>query len=240
MRSWCVVVCGLFLARLSYAQEPKLTAMPSNMSTVSNISSSANINELDRKLLETLKDVHNRGAELYNRGDHAMAFRMYQGGLIVAKAFFEYRPKLQAVVEEGLKQVDESQADAKLKAYRLHEVIDQVRSELKSELKAALSPPSTPLPAVSPMAAVSGQVTLHSKPGSKLSVQFVPAGTTQVAANTTVAEDGSYQIPTPLTLGKYHVVVNGQGVPEAFSKPQTTPLQIDLIKGVNTVPITVK
>src|SRR5262245_24177238 len=37
----------------------------------------------DKQASEALRDVHDRGAELYNAGDAAAGYRMYQGGLIV-------------------------------------------------------------------------------------------------------------------------------------------------------------
>ena len=37
--------------------------------------------QLDQAAADALKEVHNRGADLYNRGDPAAAYRMYEGAL---------------------------------------------------------------------------------------------------------------------------------------------------------------
>lgn len=183
----------------------------------------------DKAVLDTLKDVHNRGAELYNTGDHVSAFRLYQGGLIVAKPFLAHRPKQQAAIQEGLDQIDRSQAEAKLKAFRLHEVIDQIRSELKAELKQRTDRENPAEAAVSGLASVAG------RPAGNVAIAFVPARTTKPLATARSADDGRYQIATTLPIGAYFVTLTGPGVPEQFAKPETTPLKADLKAGVNTL-----
>jgi hypothetical protein len=86
----------------------------------------------DSRLLETLKHVHNCGASLYNAGAHAEAFRMYQGGLFVARGLLDHRPEVRRVIEDGLAEVAAVDATARLRAFRLHEVIEQVRADLKA------------------------------------------------------------------------------------------------------------
>lgn len=183
----------------------------------------------DKFVLDTLKDVHNRGAELYNVGDHASAFRLYQGGLIVAKPFLAHRPQQQDTIREGLEQIDRSQAEAKLKAFRLHEVIDQIRSELKAALKQR-SDRERPAEA-----AVSGIIAVMGQPTADVAVSFVPARTTKPLATARSEHDGRYQIATTLPIGAYFVTLVGPGVPEYYAKPDTTPLKADLKAGINTL-----
>src|SRR6476620_1299211 len=91
----------------------------------------------DRRTLETLKAVHNRGADLYNAGEHAAAFRLYQGALLVARGFLDHCPPVLKVIDDGLHEVEATEAGARLKAFRLHEVIEQVRADLKAVWRAA-------------------------------------------------------------------------------------------------------
>lgn len=83
-------------------------------------------------LAESLKSVHNHGAKLFNKGQHAEAFRLYQGALFVAMKLLGGDPSLARVIAEGLSEVESSPAGVQLKAYRLHEVIEQVRMATRS------------------------------------------------------------------------------------------------------------
>jgi hypothetical protein len=185
--------------------------------------------DLDRAVLDTLKEVHNRGAELYNAGEHAAAYRLYQGGLIVAKPFLAYRPKQQSAVQEGLDQIDQSQADPKLKAFRLHEVIDQIRAELKSERKGTFShlPPAE--------AAVSGVVNVGGTPMAGVAIAFIPAKTTKSLATVKSSNDGRFQLTTTMPIGAYLVTLVGKGIPEHYTQPDTTPIKADLKAGINSL-----
>ena len=52
------------------------------------------------KSADALRDVHDRGADLYNTGDMAGGYRMYQGGLIVARGMLGHRPDLQKTIAD--------------------------------------------------------------------------------------------------------------------------------------------
>ena len=90
--------------------------------------------DLDRLILDTLKDVHNKGADLYNTGDPPACYRMYQGALVAVRPFLGHHPAIQKAIDDGLADVAKSEG-VKIQAFRLHEVIEQVRSELKTEIK---------------------------------------------------------------------------------------------------------
>jgi hypothetical protein len=87
---------------------------------------------LDRRVLESLKELHNQGAALYNAGHHTEAFHVYQGGLVVARYFLDHHPAVCRLIDEGLQEVSSLQGNIKLRAFRLHEVIDQVRADMKA------------------------------------------------------------------------------------------------------------
>jgi hypothetical protein len=109
---------------------------------------------LDQIAVDTLKQVHNRGAELYNRGDHNGAYRMYEAALMTVKPFLAHRPKIQKTIETSIEETSKTEG-TKIQAYRLHEVIEEVRAELKAEIAKAnpgqaAGPPSELVPAVRP------------------------------------------------------------------------------------------
>ena len=221
MRSIFLLCTGVVLSMSAFAQPPKPTA-PSGTAMVT-----VRTTDLDRSVLDSLKEVHNKGAEFYNAGDHGGALRIYQGGLIVAKPFLAHRAKLQAEIQEGLDQIEKSNADAKLKAFRLHEVIEQVRGELKDELKK--------IGEKSAEAAASGTVTVHGKPAAGVAVAFIPIATTKALATAKTLDGGTFNIVTSLPVGRYLITLSGEGVPMTYAKAETTPLKEDLKPGVNSL-----
>lgn len=88
--------------------------------------------DLDRLAVEVLKDVHNRGADLYNAADAAGAYRLYEGALRGVGPFLKHRPKAARAIADGLAEVAKLPT-AKEQAFRLHEVIEQVRADLKAD-----------------------------------------------------------------------------------------------------------
>lgn len=93
----------------------------------------------DRLVIDTLRDVHNIGADLYNTSrDYDGAYRLYHGALLTIRPLLSHRPSVQQRIEAGLLEA-EREPTAAHKAFRLHVVIEDVRSELK---KTAASPPA--------------------------------------------------------------------------------------------------
>lgn len=90
--------------------------------------------QLLRRLYDSFKSVHNYGARLYNEGQHAQAVCLYQGALMVAMQALADRPELMYIIADGLTEVEQSSANLQVKAFRLHEVLDQVRALMKETL----------------------------------------------------------------------------------------------------------
>src|SRR5712691_3486957 len=86
--------------------------------------------ELDGQLVEMLRDVHNRGAELYNGGDVAGCYRMFQGALMAVRPALALHPELQKTIDAGLAGADRNPR-VDLRAFALHDLIEKVRAELK-------------------------------------------------------------------------------------------------------------
>ncbi len=84
---------------------------------------------VDRQLYESLKEIHNRGAELYNRGDMLGCQRLFEGSLEVARTALHYRHEEQKLIREGMAKAGkiESVGD---RAFALHDLIEEVRKRL--------------------------------------------------------------------------------------------------------------
>lgn len=171
----------------------------------------------DKRVLETLKAVHNRGAELYNAGDHAAALRLYQGALLVARAFLDHRPAVRQVIDDGLHEVEASESPVRLKAFRLHEVIEQTRADLKAVWQAAKA-------AAAGNGRLTGVVAAGGRPLPHVTVILAGPGG-QTVATTATAADGSFTLPAP--PGEYGVIVTGPGVPTDPSPPQPVEVRPD-------------
>jgi len=112
---------------------------------------SASGSSLELLAFDILKDVHNRGADLYNQGDYAGCYRMYEGCLRTIQPFLFQQPQLQKTIADGIVLIAK-QDGVKLQAFRLHELIEQVRAELKQILSTpkGTTAPKEPTPAKRP------------------------------------------------------------------------------------------
>jgi truncated hemoglobin YjbI len=95
----------------------------------------------DKLLADALKEMHNKAADVYNGGDPAGCYRMFQGGLYAARPLFASRPELQQLIDQGL-QAAERQTSTAGRARSLHETIEALRSRLKQT--ATAKPPEAP------------------------------------------------------------------------------------------------
>ncbi len=84
---------------------------------------------LDRTISDTLKDIHNRGVDLYNASDVAGAYRMFQGALLMARPLLAERPEAQKAIDSGLQKAEQNPRLDR-RAWALHETIEDVRARL--------------------------------------------------------------------------------------------------------------
>jgi truncated hemoglobin YjbI len=89
---------------------------------------------LDKQLSETLKDVHNRGADLFNGGDPAGCYRIFQGLLWTVRPLLGQHPELQREIDAGMARA-EGLPTVNRRALALHEVIESVRGKLSPAKK---------------------------------------------------------------------------------------------------------
>ncbi|MCS6866315.1 MAG: carboxypeptidase-like regulatory domain-containing protein [Gemmataceae bacterium] len=215
------------------------------------------VKTFDKQVIDSLRDVHNIGADLYNKQrDYAGAYRMYQGGLLTIRPLLQHRPEAQKIIDTGLEKV-ELEADIARKAFLLHETIEAVRKNLKDALRTqSPSPPPKvdpppgkepkgPPPKVDPPkepkkgtpethARLSGTVSLDNQPlpGAEVVIVSLHLPRPRVFTAKTQA-NGSYQFAEAIPPGTYIVLVTGAAVPVKYHLTTTSPLRVELTVGAN-------
>jgi hypothetical protein len=105
---------------------------------------------LDAKLRNSLRELHNLGADQYNAGDAPACYHTYRGALLAVKPLLDYRPTVQTLIDDGLAAAEQAPNIAR-KAYDLHLLIEKVRTELKPAKPAPpVPPPLKPTPPSAP------------------------------------------------------------------------------------------
>src|SRR4051812_7202370 len=84
---------------------------------------------MQKRVSDSLYEIHEAGAKLYNDGDYSGGYRIYQGGLMVARRMLVDRPDIQKKITDGMVAA-ERLPTAIDRGYRLHDVIEAVRGEL--------------------------------------------------------------------------------------------------------------
>lgn len=220
--------------------------------------------DFDKTVISTLRDIHDRGADLYNLSkDYTSAYRLYEGSLLTVKPLLAHRPDVQKSIEDGLAAAGK-EADVARKAFLLHETIEKVRTELKApppapkpkesdpKPKEPMPKPKEPEPKPKPKepepkpkveaSTISGKVTIQGKPLVEGTVTFTspdPKGKTAAAA---INKDGSFALKD-LPPGKYVVSVTSKTpgvVPAKFGTPETSGLTYTAAAGMNQFDIDLK
>jgi truncated hemoglobin YjbI len=91
---------------------------------------------LDAMLYNNLRDVINRGAALYNSGDQAGCYRLYEGALMAVRPLLDHRKKLQDEITTGLTQAEQDPM-LNRRAFLLRTALDKVRDEVNPKGKVA-------------------------------------------------------------------------------------------------------
>jgi hypothetical protein len=198
----------------------------------------------DKLVVDTLRDVHNKGADLYNmKKEFEGTYRMYHGSLLTVRPLLGHRPDAQKLIEDGLAAA-EKETNVAQKAFRLHEAIEGVRSNLKGE-------PAKKPDDKKPVDKKSGEmksggskgkgapVAATGGPGFRGTVTFkgqpLPAGEVilvsldkprPVVISATVQDSGQYAPMVVVPPGKYVVIVTGKNVPAKYQLTTTSGLEI--------------
>jgi hypothetical protein len=88
----------------------------------------------DTTLFNALRDVINRGADLYNGGDPAACYRLFEGSLMSVRPLLDHRPEVQKAITRGLASAERDPFTWR-RAFTLRSVLDKVRAELNPNRK---------------------------------------------------------------------------------------------------------
>jgi hypothetical protein len=213
------------------------------LATAASAQSPPTFAELDKRAVDVLRDIHNRGAELYNRGDPAGCYRMYEGALVTVRPFLAHQPAVLKTLDAGLAEVAKSPDGVKVQAFRLHELIEAIRSDLKAQAKSSESKAPPKDPANQPAAKVGrvqGMVTLDGKPVGAGEVTVVTLDLPRPRVFTAKLTDGAYAFADELPVGAYVLIVTGKGVPEKFATTLTSGLRVEVAGGASDLNLDLK
>jgi hypothetical protein len=126
----------------------------------------------DKLVVDALRDVHNTGADLYNvTKDFAGAYRVYQGALLTVRPLLAHQPNAQKLIDTGLAEADKEHTIA-MKAFKLHETMESVRTLLKTGGMAPTKPNETAKPIEKkPMETADTKKTVEKKPMEPIDIK---------------------------------------------------------------------
>ena len=90
---------------------------------------------IDQRIFTRLRQVLVEGVTVFNRGDHAECYRLFEGALLAVSPLIDHRPELQARIESELKRVEGLRSPVE-KSFALRKVIDEVRAAIRKDLLA--------------------------------------------------------------------------------------------------------
>ncbi|MCE9531455.1 MAG: carboxypeptidase-like regulatory domain-containing protein [Planctomycetes bacterium] len=88
------------------------------------------VREIDKQLFDSLKELHNQGADLFNAGDSIGSYRLFEGTLRTARAVLAHRPAEQQFIDSQLAEAGK-QTTIGRRAFTLHEAIEKLRQRLR-------------------------------------------------------------------------------------------------------------
>lgn len=218
------------------------------------LTATARPQEANKRVADALLEIHETGRAIYNNdGDYTGAYRIYQGGLMVARRMLADRPDLQKVIGDGMAAA-ERLPTVDRRAFRLHEVIEAVRMELGKSAGKGTDKLTVPPREVSPptkdgkkpeakptvgevKGGVIGRVMWQGSPVGGVDVTFVTLGQQPPRVyETTTSAQGVYAIPT-LPAGKYVILITPganatvKKLPDRYATSTSSPLVFDVKAG---------
>jgi hemoglobin len=96
--------------------------------------------DLNQRVERLLRDVINQGADLYNSGDQAGCYRLYEGSLMTLRPLLDHHPELQDGIDHALARarIDNNLPQG---AFTLRGAIDRIRNTLGTEKPVPLPAP---------------------------------------------------------------------------------------------------
>ena len=210
------------------AQEPKLP----------------DVKAFDKLVVDTLREVHNKGADLYNmKKEFEGTYRMYHGALLTVRPLLGHRPDAQKLIDDGLAAA-EKETNVAQKAFRLHEAIEGVRSNLKGEPAKKPDDEEARREEVrrgrrgrgsqTPVAAAAVRAFAGRSPSR---VNRCPAGEVilvsldkpkPIVISAAIQDNGQYAPMVVVPPGQYVVIVTGKNVPAKYQLTTTSGLEVEV------------
>jgi hypothetical protein len=239
MRIVCLILAAAISALPARAEEKKIGTR-----------------EIDKQLYEVLKDIHNRGADIFNAGDTTACYRLFQGSLQTARAVLAHRPADQKFIDDSLAQVERLPTIEK-RAFALHDVVVKLRErlrmappeangegpeyltvqprEVKVEKKEAV-----PKKVVPPMDGVMGRLIWQGRLLAGAEVTFVSRGSLELRVFEGVTDSEGVYVFEKVKPGRYTVLLTQPGakpplLPERYASTTTSPLIVDVKGGGDTL-----
>jgi len=94
---------------------------------------SISIKSIDQSLHLALRDVINQGADIFNQGDQAGCYRLFQGALMTARGQLTHHPDVQKLIDDGLTRTE--QGSTGKRAWVLRKLLDDVRDQINPNPK---------------------------------------------------------------------------------------------------------
>jgi hypothetical protein len=120
----------------------------------------------DGVIFSNLRDVINRGVDLYNAGDAAGCYRLYEGSLLTVRPFLDNHPDLQKTIATALTAAERDPLTWR-RAFTLRSALDKVRAELNPKKKPRKDTDEDKVPAPRPEDKKKADETTGKKPGEK-------------------------------------------------------------------------
>ncbi len=153
MKSWryflliYLLVCSFPLITIpGFAEEPKINPSQKKLSPSKTETNNSVLNTkdtdtkesheklLERRVYHSLREIHNQGADFYNRQESLSCFYLMKGGLLMSRDVLAHRLDIKKMIDDGLKEANKRDTIEK-KAFALHELIERVRSHLREKYK---------------------------------------------------------------------------------------------------------
>lgn len=164
-----------------------------------------------KNLNESLKEVINRGARIFNEnGDYAGCYRMFEGALVAIRPVVG--KEMQTEIDSGLTNAQRMSSFAD-KAFELRRVLDVIRLAEAGGSTGKTDPKTA---GDKKLGTVTGKVTFAGKLASEATVVFKQAE--GKAEFTSEVKGGSYKV-SGLPAGKYQIGVSGGRVPMKLADP---------------------
>ena len=215
---------------------------------------SIELSKLDQKVYDTLRELHNQAADLYNAKDVAGSYRFFEASLKFARAMLDHRPLVQKFIDEGLAETEKQSSLAK-KTYSLHELIEKVRDRIHGEGKPVVKKDSLPELLLAPPRefkeepqskkapkidlllrldrGIGGKVVFKGKFLPDVEVVFVSRNQPSLRVYETISNKDGYYLVETLPPGMYTVLLTPgkdcvvKQLPVRYSTVTTSPLIID-------------